>query len=215
MLHNKFQKAVFTTTAAVVLAATSTSAAQAVQLHYDFTGSGGTRDSFEFTSHGIDVTVTGYTKLDPFVPAKVRQTSHGLGIRSSFLDTDKKEIDGFGLKEYLLLDFTPKNVRLHSVTFGRVGLNDDFSLFVDGDHLVSADIPGGHWKDKGTGFFSFESYSEAEGSQFKFTTPGKWDDYTIKKAVFKKVPEPASILGLFAVAGLATSGLKLKRESVV
>ncbi|NET00838.1 MAG: PEP-CTERM sorting domain-containing protein [Sphaerospermopsis sp. SIO1G1] len=216
MLKSILQKTVFATTSAVVICATATTnSAQAVQLHYDFTGSGGNRNSFEFTSHDVDVTVTAYSQLSPFIPAKVRQTRHGLGIKSSRFDTDKKEIDGFGPDESLLLDFAPKNVRLLSATFGRVGFNDEFSLFVDGDHLISRNIPGGNRRDKDTGTFNFERFSGTTGSQFRFTVTDFNDDYTLKKAVFQTVPEPASILGLFAVAGLATSGLKLKRKSIV
>ena len=215
MFPNLLKQTVFATAStAVILASVTTNSAQAVQLHYDFTGPRDTQDSFDFTVDGITVTATGLYRSGPggqLDSARVRQTEDGLGVKSRRVadNNDKQgQIDGLGRNESLLLDFTPNNVRLLSATFGRVNGNDDFRLFVDGNKLIHrADIPSNN-------MFDFEALSNTTGSQFRFTVTENNDDYTLKSAVFQAVPEPASILGLFTVAGLATSGLKLKRKSV-
>lgn len=212
MSANIFQKLAFAATTTVVICGlTNTNPAQAAQFVYDFSGSNNTQRSFNFKVDGLTATATGYSQIGH---ARVRQSNAGLGIRSSFLDTDKREIDGFGLKESLLLNFTT-NVRLLSATFGRVGYGDEFRLFVDGNRLISANIPGGNIWDRDIGTFNFDHLSGTTGSEFRFTVTDKWDDYTLKRAVFQ-VPEPGAILGLLTVAALSTgSALKHKHKSVV
>jgi hypothetical protein len=214
MSNSIFQKLAFATTGAVVICATAhTNPAQAAQFVYDFTGANSTQNSFDFTVNGLTVTATGYSQINPFIPAQVRQTSNGLGIKSSLIDLQPGQVDGFGANESLLLDFSPKNVRLLSATFGKVGSNDEFRLFVDGNQLISADIPGGNFQDNGVGIFNFENLSGTTGSQFRFTVTDFNDGYTLKGAVFQRVPESASIAPLFAFAALsAGSALKLKQK---
>lgn len=193
--------------------------AEASTLHsgttiFDFTGSRSTQDSLNFSEDGIDLEVTAFaTSIFGVSERDVAQRNRGLGVKSDdFLGPlDSPQIDGFGPNETLLLTFSP-DVSLVAATFSNVQRNDEFSLFVDGDLLVSEDIPNNNT-------FNFTSLApNNEGSQFGFSVTDFNDDYFLKSVKVKAIeepvstPEPASLLGLLAVGAFgANSAVKRKK----
>jgi len=115
--------------------------------------------------------------------------------------------------ETLLLSFD-RRARINSATFSRVGGNDEFTLLVDGDELVSADIPGGNLADIDIGSFDFTSFNAGDrtGVEFGFTVTDLDDDYILREIVVEKVPEPALVLGLLAASALGASALQRKQK---
>lgn len=199
-----FKAAIATTAVTLGVMALTPDAAQAVS--FNLGGSNDSRSSFSITEDGIGLTITG--SAEDGSDRNVVRRLNGMGVRlpRSF---DDPEIDGFGPDETLNLLFD-HTVDLISATFSRVGFNDDFKLFVDGSETVDTDIPGGTFNsiDAGIGTFNFTSFM-TEGNQFGFTVSGTNDDFFLKSVEVEKVPEPALMLGLGAVA----AGLLAQRKS--
>jgi len=197
---------------AATLGATAIALAPAEATTFSLGGSLAVESSFSYEEDGIGLTVTG---LSTSGPRDVVRSGLGLGVLGGFLDDP--EVDGLGPNEGLqfLFDHT---VSLISATFTRVGFNDDFTLFVDGDKLVSADIPGGSFFDNDFGTFNFESFSpDNEGSVFTFAALGANDDFKLKRLEVEKVavPEPALMLGLGSVAAAGfLAGKRSRKEEV-
>ena len=188
------------------LTAISAKPAQATRFHLG--GFPSLSSSFDYSKEGIDLTITAGSTAGP---RNVARGFLGVGVKGGFLDDP--ELDGLGPNEALFLDFN-KKISLVSATFSRVGFNDDFQLFVDGDFLVEADIPGGNIFDRGIGTFRFKKFApDNQGTSFAFTVAGKNDDYFLKKVKVKVVPEPASLLGLLAVGAFGVSSATKSKKS--
>lgn len=151
---------------------------------------------------GLGVTVTGFRNNSQKF---VAQTKNGLGVRSGLIDSDQAD-GGLFSNESLLFDFGDHVVDLVSVKFSKWNSADEFKLFADG----TFEFKGGPLTDN---FFNF---SDITGSQFKFKTTDKNDDWFIKSLTVAKVaeavPEPATMLGLGAVAAAGLLAQKRSRK---
>ncbi|MGK7902416.1 MAG: hypothetical protein AB4352_13560 [Hormoscilla sp.] len=212
-----FQKiAAAVASAALSFGAIEANQAQAASLIYDFTGSPAKRDSsLDFTEGGITVRATGSVGLNTN-PRDVVQTASGLGVFGGCIRPrlcEDPEVDGWIRGETLLLRFDSP-VRIHSAMFSRVGFNDEFTLFVDGDELVSADIRGGNGDDTGIGFFNFTRFDPEDRTAvgFGFTVTDRNDDYMLRKIRIETVPEPALVLGLLAASALGALALQRQHK---
>jgi hypothetical protein len=192
--------------------------AQAVTLTFDFTTEEESiAPSFEFTEGGLTLTATGsFTDLEGETsPRDVAQTVAGLGVTAGFgpLGLENAEVDGSGQSETLLLSFDGR-ARINSATFSRVGSLDEFTLLVDGDELVSADIPGGNLADVDIGSFDFTGFNAGDrtGAEFGFTVTDLDDGYILREITVETVPEPALVLGLLAASVLGGSVLQRKQK---
>jgi hypothetical protein len=151
----------------------------------------------------VTVAVAGLVANPAPPPAFVGSTLHrnfqGIGIFST--SGDDPEIESVTLTEFLVVAFS-QPVPLAGATFGRVGLDDDFGVYVDGagTPAVEMAIPGGSAADDAFVTLPFPLY----GTVFTFTVhrtnPGT-DDFKI--AAVYVVPEPSALL----LAGTATVGL--------
>jgi len=159
--------------------------------------------SFFYAEDGLGVTVTGFRNNSQ---ALVAQTDYGLGVRSGFLDSDQAD-GGIFTDESLLFDFGEHVVDLVSVKFSKWGGLDEFELFVDDEF----ELKGGPFAS------SFFDFSDITGSQFKFKTTDSNDDWYIKRLTVAKVavPEPATMLGLGAVAAAGLLAQKRSRKEEV
>ena len=193
-------------TGATVVTLAGGQAAEAVV--FNLGGSNLTTSSISDTVAGISYTATGFS-TNPLNPndRNVVRRSNGLGVQFSgfFGSLENPQIDGSGFNETLQLAFN-KQISLISATFSRVGNNDDFRLLVNGNQLVSADIPGGNILDLGNGTFDFTSFARADrtGSVLGFTVAGNNDDYFLRSIEVEPVPEPLTILGSLSALGAGT-----------
>ncbi|MEB3280964.1 MAG: PEP-CTERM sorting domain-containing protein [Lyngbya sp.] len=207
---NFLKKALMAATGATVVSFVGGQAAEAVT--FNFAGSNLTAPSISDTVGGISYTATGFSTNGN--DRNVVRRSDGLGVQfSGFLGSlEDPQIDGLGADETLQLAFN-KQIRLISATFSRVGFNDDFRLLVDGDELVSADIPGGNFLDFGTGTFDFTSFAlpDRTGSVLGFTVADNNDDYFLRSIEVEPVPEPLTILGSLSALGMGAA-LKKKQQ---
>jgi hypothetical protein len=161
--------------------------------------------SFNLNQGNLNLVVTGHSASNG--NAKVVKNKFGLGVLGNYNKQVNKD-------ETLIFNFD-KTVRIVSATFSKVGLNDNFTLFIDGGEFVSADISGGDAKDRSLGTFNFTSLlPKNQGSEFIFGLADSNDDYFLKKLEVRPVPESSSILGLLAIGVLGASySLKSKKVS--
>lgn len=209
--------------------------AQATTLTFDFTtDEEAIAPSFDFTEGGLTLTATGLFGGSEFAAAiasrgisdpsirnifgdpDVAQTVAGLGVIGGpgfFGGPENVEVDASTFSEILLLSFD-RRARINSATFSRVGRNDEFTLLVDGDELVSDDIPGGNLADIGIGSFDFTGFNAGDrtGLEFGFTVPDPDDGYILREITVETVPEPALVLGLLAASVLGGSVLQRKQK---
>ncbi len=187
-------------TSATVVSLVGGQAAEAVT--FNFQGGPKTEGSIFFSEQGIGVTATANGN------GQVAQRANGLGVKGGRLDSP--QLDGLGKDETLELTFD-QQIILTSATFSRVGFNDEFKLFVDGDKLVAADIPGGNLFDKGSGTFDFTYFAKPDrtGSVLGFTVTDFNDDYFLSSIEVEEVPEPLTILGSLSALGM---GVLLKKQ---
>ncbi|EAW38843.1 PEP-CTERM sorting domain-containing protein [Lyngbya sp. PCC 8106] len=194
---NFLKKALMAATGATVVTLAGGQAAEAVTFNF---GGFDLDNSLSFSEGGIDLTATGFATNGN---RQVSRGPNGLGVFGGF--GDSFQVDGLGFNETLQLEFN-KQISLVSATFSRVGFNDDFRLLVDGNQLVSADIPG-------TGTFDFTSFALADrtGSVLGFTVADNNDDYFLRSIEVEPVPEPLTILGSLSALGMGAA-LKKKQQ---
>ena len=153
-------------------------------------------DSFSYIEDGIGLTTT--AMLNNGNDRNVYRSLLGSGATNRVLSKDSNQIDGIGSDETFILTFD-QTVNLLSVTFSRVGRNDEFKLLVDGDEFIAADIPGGNFADLDISDFIFDP--SPQGREFGFTVKNKNDDYLVKYVEVSAVPEPLTILGAGTALG--------------
>jgi hypothetical protein len=150
-----------------------------------------------FTVDGVTMAATALSSVGS---PKVSQSEDGLGVRTGgSISGDSNQLDQVLAFETLVLTFDPssKPVKLLSITFGRVGLDDDFNMSIDGNVLVSsAFIPGGSSNDAASSSVDFTIFpaSLRTGKEFTFTAPGIDDDYRVQSLTITTTPEPSSLL---------------------
>ncbi len=187
----------------VLLMVFSTSIANAVT--FNFGGNGGLAHSYEFSSGGIDLTVTaGRFKNDGSIihVGKVGQYAWGLGASTRHYDSH--QVDGNKGNDILIFEFDQK-VTLKKVAFSYVDGNDRFRFFHDTDHDgdltdfgSSIDIPYGN-------VYVFNSVWN--GDLFGIGAKGKYDNFKVEGFHVTPVPLPAALpllagaLGLFGLFG--------------
>lgn len=183
---------------------------------FDLTGDAGRVPSIVFTVDGVTMTATAQSSVGS---PQVSQSVDGLGVRTGgSISGDSNQIDQVDAFETLVLTFDPssKPVELLSVTFGRVGLDDDFNMSIDGNVLVSsAFIPGGSSNDAASSSFDFTIFPAGlrTGTVFTFTGPGEDDDYRVQSLTISTTPEPSSLLLLGSdVIALGGVGFFRKRK---
>ncbi|WP_152588697.1 PEP-CTERM sorting domain-containing protein [Nostoc sphaeroides] len=162
--------------------------------------------SFNFSQDGISLTATGVTNTGA---RNVYQSILGLGVSDTNnpIDIGTNQIGGtIRVGETLKLAFN-QSVKLVSVTFSRVGNNDNFSLLVNGNQFVAADIPGGNILDIDVSKFSFNP--SPTGNIFGFTVADNNDDYLVKSVEVEAVPEPITLAGM--VMGSGFGGILFKK----
>ncbi|MDY7020119.1 MAG: PEP-CTERM sorting domain-containing protein [Cyanobacteriota bacterium] len=211
-----FVKKVLMAASATVMTLVSGQAAQAITFEF---GGFDLDSSLSFSEEGVDVTATGFT---PNGVRFVSQTPNGLGVFGvaenvgGIIVPDAFQTDGLGPDETLELAFS-QQISLVSATFGRVGSNDEFRLLVDGDELVSADIPGGNANflstDTGTFDFTIFEVDERTGSVLGFTVTDANDSYFLSSIEVEPVPEPLTILGSLSALGMGTVLKKRQKKS--
>ncbi len=209
-----------------IVTALFTPQSRAAMVTFDLTGGGATpslSSSYTFNEGGISLLVTSATSGGPVLanqnfPGGIIALDFGIGSSSGLLDST--QIDGSGPDEMVTFIFSGAiSYILESVTFDRVGGNDDFSLAVDGNTaLANQDIPGG---DGFAGFFDADSSTfifssvltetQRTGTQFRFGVAGSNDDYKISSITITAlaVPEPTgfavwSLLGLLVIVAYRT-----------
>ncbi|MDA0672230.1 MAG: PEP-CTERM sorting domain-containing protein [Cyanobacteria bacterium] len=190
--------------------------AQAASLTFDLTGSNANAPSFMFTVDDVTLTATGSNE---YGARDLRRTQYGLGVRSADGEDSgpHNQIDGRGSNglfgpEALLLELDRK-VKIISAVFSRVNRNDNFHLLIDGNHAFAGDIPGppmGSSVSDHEEFIFTAPVNSTVGTKFTFTVPQMNDDYALKSVTFEAVPEPATLLGMLAIA--ATAGVAVQRK---
>ncbi|MTJ08095.1 MULTISPECIES: PEP-CTERM sorting domain-containing protein [unclassified Anabaena] len=170
------------------------------------------KSSVSYTEDGISLLATGTQNSG--ASRNIYQSTLGLGVTSrnsvvtSVLSGDNQINGGVTLGETLNLTFS-HTVKLLSTTFSRVGSNDSFKLLVDGNHYISANIPGGNFLDFDISKFTFTP--SPTGNIFGFSVTDGNDDYLVKYVEVAKVPEPASMLGFLAFGAMG-AGSMIKRK---
>lgn len=176
--------------------------AQAASITYNFQAFPPSQAPPSFTVDGVTVDVSANV-------GAVSQSSNGLGITTGIND-DRAEIDEVGPDEALEFDFGDVLIESLVVTFGRVGLNDQYQLFADGISVGSGDIPGGNINDNDQGSLAFSL--SAPSSVFSFETLNANDDYSIvgfTVETFETIPTPALLPGLL---GMGAAALRKRRH---
>lgn len=192
------------TVGATTIAFATASAASAASITFDFSSNNDIQqESFELVEDGLKVTATGEIRNGD--SRDVFQGLGGFGVTEG--DGESNEIDGQSLdfKETLNLKFD-NLVTLISATFTNVDSNDEFTLFVDGDQLVSD-----------TNIFGNETVDftniDATGTTLGFSVGEDADnDYFLKSVEVQEVPEPTSILGSLLVSGLGAMFYKKRKN---
>ena len=175
--------------------------AQAASITFDLTGPLSDASSFDFTVDDVTLIATGFNgdgALD------VRRTqSFGLGIVDNA--GPDNQIDSRQNNPETLRLTLSQQVKIISAVFSRVNTeanpNDDaFNLRVNGGevNLLWGALPPGD-----NGLFTFTSpISTTMGTTFDFSAVQADDDYSLKSVTFETVPEPLTILGTVAAAGM-------------
>jgi hypothetical protein len=122
---------------------------------------------------------------------------------------DNPLIDGFGPDDTLHLTFS-EPVTLLNAAFSWVDSRDAFSLYIDGESVLEADIPDGNVFN----FLGELSPAELTGTVFGFSVTDWDDDYFLvgHEVLFPAVPIPGAVW-MFAsgLIGLVANRRKLRR----
>ena len=162
---------------------------------------------FNYVVDGIGLKTTGL--LDGGGSRNVYRSILGAGVTNQVIfDFEDNQIDGLGIDETLVLEFD-RTVDLKSITFARVGINDEFTLTVDGDGGFSADIPGGNFLDLDISTFVLNP--SRIGINFGIGVTDRNDDFLVKYVEVEAIPEPLTILGTLTALGFG--GLFKKKIS--
>ncbi len=176
---------------------------------FDFTTLGVVVGDFGTTVSGVDVAVSGGTFTNPGVVTPggvtVGTSLFGVGVYSGGFDSPV--IDGFGANDVAIFDFS-KTVELVSATFGFIGSNDQFTLFVDDFNDGSLEVKGFDFDPTGSG------YSFAPGfisNLFGIGAVDNNDRFTVKSLTVSVVPLPPSLI-LFGGALLGLGWISRRKK---
>ncbi len=164
--------------------------------------------SFTYSEGGISLTATGAGPLLARNVFRVNDgaTNNGLGVTFTNSNLENNQVDGFLFSETLTLAFN-QAVNLTSVSFSRVGSNDDFTFLNNGAVVFNNQvIAGGNGTDTGTGTFNFASQA---GTSFGFRAGQANDDFYVSSVEVTAVPEPITIAGMIMGSGF---GVVLRRK---
>ncbi len=224
-MKNMMLKAAISGSVAIGTTAVTINPAQATHFYLGEKSFGSTSDFVEIVEDGITLTLTA---TDPKGDAEVYQAFDGAGVQSGrdgadfkfFGKRDFNQLDGGRCKKFnkigcakerkffesLTLEFD-HTVEIISATFTRLLSDDDeFEVFLGGDSLVSGELSGL--------IDVFDEFPDHAGKVFDFTVTDKNDGYLLKSVKVEKVavPEPATMLGLGAVAAAGLLAQKRSRK---
>jgi hypothetical protein len=166
--------------------------------------------SIPASSTTLEVAGLRVTGPGTFAVATIHQNFQGMGVFTEL--GDDTQLEAVNIEELLVLSFS-EPIQLLGVTFTRVGLDDDFGVYVDGASTpaIEGPIPGGNVLDNAV---STVPFANLFGKVFAFsvsrTNPGT-DDYKIAAAFV--VPEPSTLLlvSIAAACGLASFAVRSKK----
>jgi hypothetical protein len=178
--------------------------AMATPVVFDFTGGDGSYETSSADFWGSDSTTVLTASATPADKRNLYLGSAGLGVyaegdRAHFEDF---QVDGLGIDESILFTFE-SNVTLLSATFGHVGTNDDFTLFVNDAEAIRDII-------KPRTPYVFENTWISDNFEFKALERN--DDFYIASITVDTapVPEPTTML-LFGTGLLGLVSFNRKR----
>jgi hypothetical protein len=178
--------------------------AMATPVTFDFTNGLETYDTSSADFWGSDGTTMLTASATPEDKRNLYLGTAGLGVyaEGDYANGENYQVDGWGIQESILFTFE-SNVTLLSATFGHVGSNDDFTLFVNDAEVLQALITP-------QTPYVFENLWISDNFEFKALE--KNDDFYIASITVDNapVPEPTTML-LFGTGLLGLVSYNRKR----